>query len=366
MPSAHDPGPAVAGGEPVVVVPEATARRRTEALLAVCRWLADDLGAPPTVVCWQGGPLVDAFGAVAPVIDAAAVNEELPARALGAVGLLPAARAWKHLRLRGLLRPLAPAGRVLLGGPDTLPLVEWLPRRPGREVAVWLGDEDLASVGDAVRAATAFVAAGDEIAEALLAAGVAERRLHRVAEPLVAPAGPPADGDLPAGRPCVAVLGAGTGDEQAVPALVAAVAATAALDGPSVLWVQPEGAQTGALWTDPRFAGLEARVVDGVADDVRRHRDGLVAVVQAGPAHAALAVEAAVHGVPVLALGPTGGVHATVVEPDATRLGAHLTELVADPARRAAARDETRRRARLHRVDEAGRAVLSALSMAAP
>ncbi|MBL8774600.1 MAG: hypothetical protein JNK12_01660 [Acidimicrobiales bacterium] len=364
MPRSSVPRLVAVPGEPVVVVPDAGDHVRTDALLTLVSWLAEARGAPPTVVCWQTGERVAEFRRVAAVLDAGAINEAVPARALAAARLTPLARAWKSRRLRRLLAPLADADLLVLGGADTVALLEWLPPRAGREVAVWLGDDDAPLVDRAVSAGSSFLVAGDRVAAALVAQGAAPARLLRVGEPLVA--GPEGDDDAdrpssPAGPGRIAVVGAGPGDDDALPGLVAAVLAGATLPPPAVAWVRGDG-DPAARWADDRYAGFEHEVVDWTPQHARDHLDEVVALVVVGPADRLLVAEAAVRGVPVLAGLPVG-IRGAVEATDAEGLHDLLTAVVTDPTATTALVDRSREAARPHLVDQAGRATLAALGI---
>lgn len=371
MPRSPDPRLVAVPGEPVVVVPDAGDHVRTDALLSLVAWLTEARGVPPTVVCWQTGERVDEFARLAPVLDAGAINDALPARVLAAVRLTPVARLWKSRRLRRLLAPIASVDHLVLGGVDTAPLLEWLPARSGRDVALWVGDDEVDRVDRALAAGTAFLASGDRAAAALLARGAAPSRVHPVGEPLVAgpsghegaggKGGAGGTGSLDPPRH-VAVVGAGPEDDAAVPGLIAAVLATAALPAPAVAWVRSGPDRPAARWADDRYAGFEDEVTGWTLHHARRHLDDLVAVVVAGPEDRLFVAEAAVRGIPVLADHPVE-IRGAVEVPDLDALRTHLTELVADPtahARLAAAREA----ARPHLVDQTGPAVLAALGLA--
>lgn len=351
--------PAPGAPELLVVVPEARLLPRTEALLALVRWMTHAGGPAPTVLCWQSGPLVGHFAAEAPVIDAGAVNDDLAARALAAVGFTPVARGLKSRRLRRLLAPLAACPQILLGGASTAVLLEWLPPRAHRDVAIWLGDDELAAVDRVLPMATSFLVTGDDTAAALVAAGASSARIRRVAEPLVPrPAAPPV------ARPGHVVAVAGTDPTDAMAGLVASVAAAAGRPGTAVALVHTDLDPCWARWSDPRFAGFEGLVADWSVDECRRRFDDLAALVLVGPDGATLAAEAAVSGVPVLSLSRTGD--AVAVVDDAQALAGRLGDLLDDEVALGRAREDAMRRARPHLVDDAGRAVMAAFDMGAP
>lgn len=362
-PSTDNRTPGPTGPELVVVVPEAIALQRTETLLRLVRWLGAERERPPTVVCWQSGPLVAAFAEAVPVIDAGAVNRHLGARALAAARVTPAARALKSLQLRRALAPLAGCERFLLGGPDTIPLLEWLPSADNRRVAVWLDDGDTRRVDEVASVATSFLVGGDRVGAALRERGIAAERLHRVAEPLVAAA--PDAGRHGLAERLVAVVDTGPSAIEALPVLLAAISGAGARPQPAVAWVHEDLRRSWARWTDPRFAGLEGQLVDWSLDECEERSDDIAALVLLGSTAAPLAAVATSRGVPVLTVG-AGDDSVGIDHDDLAALADRLRALLRDPTVWAEASAQTLLRNAPHRVDHVGRSVLAALDLALP
>lgn len=344
-----------------MVVQEATAVQRTETLLRLVRWLAAELERPPTVVCWQSGALVGAFAEWAPVIDAGTVNRNLGARTLAAARLTPASRALKSLQLRRLLAPLAGCERFLLGGPDTIALLEWLPPAANRRVAVWLDDGDARRVDEVAAVATSFLVGGPRAGAALSERGIAAERLHQVAEPLVAV--PPGVHRPGLSDRVVAVVDTGPTAIEALPVLLAAVSGAGSRPQPAVAWVHEDLRRSWARWTDPRFAGLEGQLVDWALDECQDRSEELAALVLVGPGAGPLAAAVTSRGVPVLTVG-AGDDSVGIDHDDLAALADRLRRLLGDPVVWAEASAQTLLRNAPHRVDHVGRAVLAALELA--
>ncbi len=349
----------------MIVAPDAWASRRGESLRLLVDRLSHQRAPAPTVVCWQSGPLTAEFEALAPVIDAGAVNGDASVRALTSVRLRPLARRLKTLRLRRLLAPLAPRSQVLLGGLGAMAYHHWLP--PGRRTMVlWLDpaaaedDHDPTQLLEAREVVASFLVSDEHSARALASVGVPLERVHRVGEPVVvrepslrrAPA-------LRGDRGIVAVVG-GTPDDADVAELLAILATTSTIaDDFSVAWVQDDLQSAWARWADDRFAGVESHVEDWSVEHCRHRLDDLVALVVLAPLPHPLVAHAAAAGVPVLDRdGAAGDLGAG---DNATPLPTRLADLLDDARRWQAASDQSRFRARLHDVDHVVDVVLQSL-----
>lgn len=376
------PHPAATAPTVAVVVPEAVSGRRFWTLLQMADWLRTRETGDVTVVSWQPGPHVGMLRHHATtVIDAGGVNEQLVPRALAAARLGPAARALKSVRLRRRLEPLTACDRLLLGGASTLPLLEWLAPRAARRVVVWLGDDEVDQVDAVLAAADHVLAGGDRTAQALVDRRVDSNRWHRVAEPLVG--GPPTRRQATSATGHQVLLVGST--PNVAPALATVLVAAGDQPGATeVLWLHHDERQRDARWADPRFAGLEADLVDRIIGEWMPDPGALATLVLLGPTPPTIENAVPEPGVPAnrsrspgrlaarLALGGTpvigmdAGESCCVEVDDLAALGDHLTHLLADRSAWMVAGDQSIERARPHRLDLARNAVIDALLLDDP
>lgn len=277
----------------LLIVPSAEDTVTTNRLHALAQALAAVPGVTLRILVWTSGPRIADFAAAAPTVDAGEVNHWGPARQLSRLRLGPAARLVKNRRLRALLAGLGDVDAAIVGGPDGVPALAWLPSPPAT-TALLVSAADLKAtpgLSDDL-AAYSFVVATDADAIPLLeAAGVPLDR-HRV-HGLI-------DGDEPdptTERDRVGLVGWNAGE-------VSEIIGTLVADDPAteVTWFAEEQAAWG-LWQGPTASPAANRVhlatSRGTAPDLARLR----VLVEGRTDTEDLAATVGLFGVPVLRSG---------------------------------------------------------------
>ena len=246
------------------------------------------------ILVWISGPRTADFAAVAPTLDAGAVNHWGPARQLSRLRLGPVARLVKNRRLRSLLAGLAGVDAAIVGGPDGVPAVAWLPSPPST-TALLVSAADLGAIpglNDDLAAFTFVVATDADAVPLVEAADIPADRLcvHGLLD------GP--DPGATTERDRIGLVGWDAGEVSEIVGILVA-------DDPTteVTWFAEEQAAWG-LWQGPTASPAANRVhvapLAASAADLARLR----VLIEGRTGPGGLGANAPLFGVPVVRPGP--------------------------------------------------------------